>query len=228
MENRKPLIFGLVAVALTLGLSCSVGVFAFAMSSGLENLGSGAEVGDDCDRDLDCDLDANHICMRDAAGGYCTPTCQTSDGCAPGWVCEGSTVTRNGREVEGGQRCMRPEPGREALQTGHARVTDLTGTVRGVSVGTLCSYRQIAVPSDGPLDSRWEVSCGSTYLYGGGTVGYNPRTDPSWPAGVLADDSGTTGEDGDPALRVEGTTLVVRDDREGRHGDFSATLQIEP
>ena len=226
MKN-KPLIFGLLASALVFGLTCCVGIFSFAFQHHIENAGGGASVGDACDRATDCDVTAGQSCMHDDAGGFCTTRCQTSDVCAPGWVCEGSTITRNGQDRSGGSLCMRPEPGREALQTGRARVTQLTGSVPGVSVGTLCSYRQIAVPTDGPLSSRWEVSCGTTYLYGGGTAGYNPRSDPSWPPGVLADDTGTTGEDGDAAMHVEGGQIVVRDDDRGHHRAFEATLQLE-
>jgi len=42
-----------------------------------------------------------------------------------------------------------------------------------------------------------------------------------------ADDTGTTGEDGDAALHVEGGQIVVRDDDRGHHRAFEATLQLE-
>ena len=95
MKN-KPLIFGLVASALVFGLTCCVGIFSFAFQHHIENAGGGASVGDACDRATDCDVTAGQSCMHDDAGGFCTTRCQTSDVCAPGWVCEGSTITRNG------------------------------------------------------------------------------------------------------------------------------------
>ncbi|MFK7987120.1 MAG: hypothetical protein AB8I08_13935 [Sandaracinaceae bacterium] len=184
------------------------------------------EVGDDCSSRR-CDRSAGQTCMGDAVGRFCTVPCETSADCAETWSCDSSTVTRNGHEVGGGRYCMRPEPGRESLLSGEGQVTSLSGSVRGVEVGTGCTYRQNASPDMGELDSRWEVSCGGVVLYGAGQSGYNPRSNPAWTPGMLANDASTSSVDGDPALLVQGGRIVIRDDEEGTNGAVEVEIAMD-
>jgi hypothetical protein len=114
------------------------------------------------------------------------------------------------------------------LLTGTATVTSLSGSLPGVSVGTACTYTQtrvIAAGGPGVLVCRWQVTCGTTDLYGG-TVpgGYQPCADASWSVGVMAMDSATSATDTDPTFLFSGSTITLGDDASGAHGTFTATL----
>jgi hypothetical protein len=114
------------------------------------------------------------------------------------------------------------------LLTGAANVLSISGSLAGVGVGTACTYTQTRVlGTGGPgiVDCRWQVTCGTTDLYGG-TVpgGYQPCTDPSWSPSTLAMDSATTATDTDPTFLFSGTTITIGDDSTGMHGAFTATL----
>lgn len=217
MHDRKAIAgFGVAAIAAValLGLA---GFFWLMM---------GTDVGDDCTR-FGCNTVSGLVCVHDDAGGFCTRPCDDSSTCESGWTCERTTVTRRGATRTGGRYCMRPEPGYEPLRSGTATVTSFRGSIPGMSVGRSCTYVQTAAPpAEVGYNAHWTVACGEVLLYGGTEGGFNPRSSATWAAGVLVDDANTTAQDGDPAIRVDASTIVIRDDASGLHGELEVTLSL--
>jgi hypothetical protein len=113
------------------------------------------------------------------------------------------------------------------LLTGTATVTSSTSTLADLAVGTSCTYTQtrvVALGGPGVLDCRWQVTCGTTDVYGGTVGGYQPCADPAWSPATRAMDSATTATDQDPTFLFSGSTMTIGDDASGAHGAFTATL----
>ena len=114
----------------------------------------------------------------------------------------------------------------EILTSGTATVRIATGALPGVAAGTVCSYAQFRVdPATHGFDCRWNVTCGSSVVYGLGTAGYQTCSDPAWPPGVLMMDPNMTGSDGDPMFIFNAGGMTVGDDT-GPLGAFSLTLTV--
>lgn len=187
---------------------------------------SAAGVGDACTWN-ECNGPAGEYCVFDDRGGFCAPQCESTADCPGGWTCERAVaVDQHGTRRDSVPFCMRPR-GEQALRSGRATVTAMTGTVPGVAIGTGCTFQQVAVPPQEGLDCRWEVACGGVVLYGADDSGYNPSSSSSWPAGTLVSDASTTGEDGDPSIVFAPGVITIRDDASGPFGELTVTLTPE-
>jgi hypothetical protein len=113
----------------------------------------------------------------------------------------------------------------EIRTSGTATVRLATGSLPGVSSGTVCAYVQFRVTSPGGFDCRWNVTCGNTVVYGLGDGGYQYCTDPAWPPGVLMMDPNMTSSDSDPMFIFNPGGISLSDDT-GPYGPFNLTLTV--
>lgn len=108
----------------------------------------------------------------------------------------------------------------------------LTITVRqaegldGFDAGLTCRF-DIRAVDRGSLPCNAQIACGGRLLYGGPQAGYIDCRF-SAPNGVVGEDTQTTGQDGDPAVRIDtgAGTVTIRDDEGGPLGRFRIEAQI--
>lgn len=112
-----------------------------------------------------------------------------------------------------------------AIRTsGTATVALATGSLPGVSSGTVCSYVQYEVDAASMgFPCRWNVTCGTTVVYGAGGGGYQVCTSPAWPPGVLMMDPNMSSTDSDPMFIFNAGGMTVGDDS-GPLGAFTLTM----
>lgn len=113
----------------------------------------------------------------------------------------------------------------DIVTSGTATVRIATGALPGVASGTVCSYAQFRVPAGGPFDCRWNVTCGTSVVYGLGEAGYQVCTNASWPPGTLMVDTSMTAADGDPMFIFNGGGLTIGDDT-GPLGAYNLTMTV--
>lgn len=113
----------------------------------------------------------------------------------------------------------------EILTSGTATVRIASGSLPGVASGTVCSYAQFRVdPAVHTFECRWNVTCGSSVVYGMGDAGFQPACAPAIP-GVFAMDSEMTGSDGDGMFIFNSGGMTIGDDT-GPLGAFTLTLTV--
>lgn len=113
----------------------------------------------------------------------------------------------------------------EIRTSGTATVRLATGSLPGVSSGTVCSYVQFRVTSAGGFDCRWNVTCGPNVVYGLGDGGYQYCQDPTWPPGVLMMDPNMSSVDTDPMFIFNPGGVSISDDA-GPYGAFNLTMTV--
>ncbi len=105
------------------------------------------------------------------------------------------------------------------MRSGTLTVDSATGGI--LDIGDVCTYSEVSNPGSATgLDVRWNVTCGTTIVYGAGNGGYGRSSDPSWPPGTIALDQGTSSTDTDPAFEWSSTRILVHDDESGGLGEF--------
>ncbi|MBX7194347.1 MAG: hypothetical protein K1X94_19990 [Sandaracinaceae bacterium] len=105
------------------------------------------------------------------------------------------------------------------LRSGTLTVESATGGI--VDVGDVCTYSEVSIPVDSSgLDVRWNITCGTTIVYGAGNSGYGHSSDPSWPPGTIAYDRSTSSTDTDPSFEWSSTRIQIEDDEGGQLGEF--------
>jgi hypothetical protein len=105
------------------------------------------------------------------------------------------------------------------LRSGTLTVESATGGI--VDVGDVCTYSEVSIPVDSSgLDVRWNITCGTTIVYGAGNSGYGHSSDPSWPPGTIAYDRATSSTDTDPSFEWSSTRIQIEDDEGGTLGEF--------
>lgn len=203
-----------------LSIAGSVGlIFGIAGAWMLFKTITAKDVGEACETN-ECDSLFGEYCVYDDLGGFCAPQCESVSDCPDDWTCEHPTQV----DQYGGSRtssvsfCMRSN----VIARGTATVASATGI--DLAPGTACNWRQAAVSPESGFDCQWTVQCGSVVLYGGDGGGYNPRTDPSWPAGAQVHDPNTTSNDGDASFVFGADGMRVHDDATGALGAFDVTL----
>jgi len=113
----------------------------------------------------------------------------------------------------------------EILTSGTATVRIASGSLPGVASGTVCSYAQFRVdPSVSSFECRWNVTCGSSVVYGMGEAGFQPACAQPMP-GVFAMDSAMTSSDGDGMFIFNSGGMTIGDDS-GPLGAFTLTLTV--
>ena len=173
------------------------------------------DVGEACSGD-DCGADA--ACVQFQEGPVCTLTCESSADCVADARCDPTELASGGTA----HICLEQLPMRAS---GLATVTQVSGALSGVAIGTRCRWEQRGSPG-AAVETRWAVGCPALSLYGDGAGGYNPSDNPAWPEGTRVLDPGTTGQDGDPFLHVRESSIVIRDDVSGPLGAFEVTFSI--
>jgi hypothetical protein len=114
----------------------------------------------------------------------------------------------------------------EILTSGTATVRIASGTLPGVASGTVCGYAQFRVDqATHGFDCRWNVTCGTSVVYGSGTAGYQVCSNPAWPPGVLMMDPSMTSTDGDGMFIFNAGGMTIGDDT-GALGPFSLTMTV--
>jgi hypothetical protein len=112
-----------------------------------------------------------------------------------------------------------------AIRTsGTATVAIASGSLPGVTSGTVCSYVQYEVDAAATgFPCRWNVTCGTSVVYGLGGGGYQVCTSPAWPPGVLMMDPNMSSSDSDPMFIFNAGGITVGDDT-GPLGAFTLTM----
>lgn len=111
------------------------------------------------------------------------------------------------------------------LRSGVLTVIAASGGV--ASVGDTCTYSEAAVvATSAGHDVRWNLTCGTTIVYGAGNGGYGRSTDAAWPPGTIAYDLETTEVDTDPAFEWTAASVRVHDDATGALGAFDLSFQV--
>ncbi len=142
------------------------------------------------------------------------------------WILSSLVLTAGGRTLDA-IRCA-PAVTAAAIRASHAEasVTSVIGTASGVAVGDTCSVD--LRPGDTTYTCRAEVRCGSTTLYGGGTVGWIRSCGPDASGALEARDPIATPLDRDPTLDLRfGTGQVVISDQTPR-GAWVVTMSFAP
>lgn len=113
----------------------------------------------------------------------------------------------------------------EILTSGTATVRIASGSLPGVASGTVCSYAQFRVDvAVHTFECRWNVTCGSSVVYGMGEAGYQPACAPTLP-GVFVMDSAMSSSDGDGMFIFNSGGMTIGDDS-GPLGAFNLTLTV--
>lgn len=111
------------------------------------------------------------------------------------------------------------------LRSGVLTVVSATGGV--ANAGEVCTFSEATVvATSGGHDVRWNVTCGTTIVYGAGNGGYGRSTDAAWPPGTIAYDLETSATDTDPAFEWTSTSVRLHDDASGSLGAFDLTFQV--
>lgn len=114
------------------------------------------------------------------------------------------------------------------MRSGTVTVQLVSGGLPGITTGTQCTYTQFSVDPSTGFDCRWQVVCAGVTVYGEGSGGYNPCSDPSWPPGTQVADLGTSSSDRDPSFVINAGGMMVRDDAQGTRGAFQITATLDP
>jgi hypothetical protein len=115
-----------------------------------------------------------------------------------------------------------------------AVVEEVTGSVPGVRAGTRCEFDVTREDrDDGTFWCNAQIRCGNQLLYGGQTRGrrsgfFDCTLYEQPERHVVGEDRDTTGQDADPAMRLDTLrgTLTIRDDARGRLGEFTVRARV--
>ncbi len=110
-----------------------------------------------------------------------------------------------------------------------ATVTEVVGTIPGVSVGTTCELPITATDgTEGTQQCHVVMTCGGVPLYGDASSGFFPCQFSTSPASVLGQDTDTSLVDQDGAFFIStmGGNISLMDDPAGTNGMFRIAATV--